>query len=149
MSFKDQLIRYAERELGLIGFMNSPLGKVCLDFLETCAEVTNEDADSMKHVCEILPRLIDLRPLSPITEDDFAVEVPTDTDQDAKVTRSTRYPYLYRTSDGKYYDDRAVVFQEIDSNGNTNTVYLYQEVNSSKQEVELPYFPIQQVKNLD
>jgi len=148
MNFKQHLREYAERELELTGFMQSEFGPACLEFLDKCADIAGSDAESMKRICEILPVLIDCRPLSPITETDFETETHTEGDRDLDILRCTRYPYLYRMPDGKYYDDRAVAFRRADSAEN-DRMYIYQAGNNSKQEVELPYFPKQEVRILD
>ena len=146
MDFKQHLRKYAERELELTGFMQSEFGPVCLEFLEKCADIAGSDPENMKRICEILPRLIDRRPLSPITEADFETETHVEGDRTIEILRCTRYPYLYK-QDGKYYDDRAVAFRRADS-AETDRMYIYQSGNSSKQEVTLPYFPVERIKNL-
>ena len=147
MSFVEQLREYAEHELELIGFMDSEFGLACLEFLEKCADVAGSDPESMKRICEIIPRLIDRKPLSAITEADFEAETHSEGNRSVEILRCTRYPYLYKM-DGKYYDDRAVAFRRADS-AETDRMYVYQTGNSSKQEVELPYFPSEEVKTLD
>ena len=146
MTFKEHLKKYAERELELTGFMDSEFGPACLEFLEKCADVAGSDPESMKRVCEIIPRLIDRRPLSAITEADFETETHRKGDRTVEIERCTRYPYLYKM-DGKYYDDRAVAFRRADSR-ETDRMYIYQSGNSSKQEVELPYYPREEVRVL-
>lgn len=148
MDFKQHLREYAERELKLIGFMESEFGPACLEFLDKCADVAGSDPESMKRVCEIIPRLIDRKPLSVITEADFEAETHQEGDRSLEMQRCTRYPHLYRMPDGKYYDDRAVAFRRADS-AETDRMYIYQCGNSSKQEVELPYFPREEVRVLD
>jgi len=144
--FKRYLREYAERELELTGFMETEFGATCLRFLEDLAEVAGSDPESMKAVCEILPRLIDRRPLSAITERDFETETHSEGSRTVEIERCTRYPYLYK-QDGKYWDDRAVAFQREDS-APGDRMYVYQLGNSSKQEVELPYFPQERIERL-
>ena len=148
MTFKQHLRQYAERELKLIGFMESEFSAACLDFLDKCADVAGNDPESMKRICEILPRLIDRRPLSAITEEDFETETHSEGDHTVEILRCTRYPYLYRMPDRKYYDNRAVAFRRADSS-ESDRMYIYQTGNSSKQEVELPYFPREEIRTLD
>lgn len=145
MDFKQHLRQYAEKELELIGFMQSEFGPACLEFLEKCANVADNDPENMKRICEIIPRLIDRRPLSPITESDFEAETHVESDRTVEILRCTRYPYLYCMPDGKYYDDRAVAFRRADS-AETDRMYIYQSGQNSKQEVELPYYPSNRVK---
>jgi hypothetical protein len=100
----------------------------------------------MKQLCALLPRLIDRRPLTAITEDDFELETYSEGDRTVEILRCTRYPYLYK-QDRKYWDDRAVAFRKAGS-ADTDRMYIYQTANSSKQEITLPYFPREEVKVL-
>jgi len=142
--FKRYLKEYAERELELIGFMKTEFGVTCLKFLEDLADVAGSDPVSMKAVCEMLPRLIDRRPLSAITEQDFEKETLTEGSRTVEIERCTRYPYLYK-QDGRYWNDRAIAFQREGATSRER-MYLYQSENSSKQEVELPYFPSEKIQ---
>ena len=144
--FKRHLREYAERELELTGFMATAFGETCLKFLDDLADVAGEDPESMKTVASMLTRLIDRRPLSAITEADFEVETHSEGSRTVEIERCTRYPYLYK-QDGKYYDDRAVAFQREDSQPG-DRMYVYQSGNSSKQEVKLPYFPVERIERL-
>ncbi len=96
MNFKQHLRQYAEKELELIGFTESEFGEACLEFLERCADVAGNDPESMKQVVGIIPRLIDRRPLSPITEADFEMETHANGDRTVEILRCTRYPHLYK-----------------------------------------------------
>lgn len=147
LTFKEHLRKYAEKELTLIGFMNSEFGSACLDFLDKCADISGSHPESMKKICEILPRLIDLNPLSPISESDFVPETYEKDGQRLELLRCTRYPYLYRMPDGKYYDDRAIAFRRADGS-ESDRMYVYQSGNSSKQEVTVPYFPREEIRIL-
>ena len=146
MTFKEHLKKYAEKELELIGFMQSEFGPACLEFLEKCADVAGNDPESMQKICEIIPRLIDCRPLSPITEEDFEIE--THDDKTVEILRCNRYRYLYRMVDGKYYDDRAVAFYKKSDN-ESDRMYIYQSNYNSKKEVTLPYFPSEEIKVIE
>ncbi len=46
MNFKEYLQEYAERELKLIGFMESEFGSVCLNFLDKCADIVGNDPNA-------------------------------------------------------------------------------------------------------
>jgi hypothetical protein len=87
----------------------------------------------MKTITNYVEQLIDKKPIAAITEADF--------DQDG---RCVRYEYIYRASDGKYYNDRAVVFK----NG-MSTQYIYQGERRSKREITLPYILREEVVALD
>lgn len=142
MQFTQYLKKYAQDELQRIGFMESDFGETFLNFLDKCATISGNDKDTMKNICSMLIRTIDNQPLSPITEDDFEVEFSDEESKRSVVERCTRYPFVYKL-DGKYWDDRAVVF--VREGNLTDKMYLYQSSLSSKQEVKLPYYPQQQI----
>jgi hypothetical protein len=77
----------------------------------------------MKSILKNIQDLIDKKPIALITEKDFVDDI------------CTRYEYIYKAQNGRYYNDRAVVFKK----GN-DTQYIYQGQNRSKQEITLPYF---------
>jgi len=145
-AFKEHLKNYASKELELSGFDQTSFGKTLLILLDDLAELTQGDAETMKQLCNLLPRLIDQIPIAPITEEDFKVELYTEGDRTVELVRCTRYPYVYKMDD-KYYDDRAVAFRYSDSE-ESDRMYIYQTGNSSKQEITLPYYPTQVVKTI-
>lgn len=144
MSYKRFLNDFATQELELSGFLNTDFGKSCLDLLNKCSDFCNEDPHSMKTVLEILPKLIDKMPLSPITEEDeFREEDYSNGENKHIIKRCVRYPQLYQDMNGKYYDEKAIVF--ISTVGtDIHKSYLYQKKYNSKKEVTLPYFPQQE-----
>ena len=146
MTFKEHLQKYAERELELSGFDQTEFGKTALKLLDDLADLTQGDAETMKQLCALLPRLIDRRPLSPITEADFETETYSEGDRSVEILRCTRYLYVYKM-DGKYWDDRAVAFQREDSRPG-DRMYVYQSGNSSKQERSLPYFLVERLRKI-
>ena len=147
MTFIDHLIKYAENELKLIGFDQTPVGETMLEFLKNSAELSKNDVATMTELSGMLTRLINRQPISPVTESDFVSETYTENSNTVEIMRCTRYPYLYRMPDGKYYDDRAVAFRYADSNSN-DKMYLYQSEKGSKQEVTLPYYPSEELRVL-
>lgn len=142
MEFRDYLKNYARNELKLIGFMESNLGPEILNFLDKCAIISNSDPAVMKQICSALPTLIDCKPISAITEDDFEIIDKSDSQE---LLQCTRYPYIYKLN-GKYYNDRAVAFVYPDSKEDTK-VYIYNR-EGSKQEITLPYYLTEEVKVL-
>jgi hypothetical protein len=146
-TFKEHLKKYAEKELELSGFDQTEFGKTALKLLDDLADLTHGDSETMKQLCNMLTRLIDCRPLTAITEEDFEAETYSEGDRTVEILRCTRYPYVYKM-DGKYYDDRAVAFRRVDS-AESDKMYIYQSGNSSKQEIELPYFPSEEIKTLN
>ena len=143
---ENSLLEYAKKELKLINFDQAGLYKPMLDFLEESAKICENDPNSMKAIVNMLNILIDRGLLSPITENDFEAEVYMQGDKEITIMRCTRYHYLYQMPDGKYYDDRATAFRNINNNG---IIYLYQTMYNSKQEVTLPYIPIKEIKEID
>lgn len=142
----EYLKKYAEKELELTGFDKTNFGKTLLKLLDDLAEVADNDTSTMKILCEWLPRLIDKMPISPITEDDFAPEY-NGPGGGASVMRCTRYPFVYKTGDGKYWNDRAVGFKFKNSPA-PDIMFLYKK-NGSKREITLPYYPNTIVEELD
>ena len=143
--FVDYLTEYAENELKIINFNKTNLGSTMIQFLQESAELASNDRDVMKMMAQMLERLIDMEPISMITENDFVEEERPD----GKImARCTRYPYVYRSPDGKYYNDRAIVFKRKGEPSN-NKQYIYQGKLSSKQEISLPYYPAEQIIYLD
>jgi len=141
MTYKKHLTDFATTELRRIGFLDIPIGETILTLLEQSSDISNDDPKVIKQIFAMLSKLIDNEVLSPITESDFV-------DEGNEIKRCTRYPYLYQSEDGKYYDDRAIGFRKKDSNTN-DIMYIYQSGNSSKQEVDLPYIPITKIELID
>jgi len=65
--FKSHLHKYAENELKLTGFDKTEFGKTTLQLLNDLADISQNNPDTMNQFCQLLPRLIDYKPLSPIT----------------------------------------------------------------------------------
>ena len=147
MNFSEHLLNYAKTELKITNFDKTELGDTILKFLEQSANITGNNSESMKQLANMLILLIDQKPISPITEEDFEVETHLEGDRTVEILRCTRYPYLYKM-DGKYWDDRAVAFRRANS-AESDKMYIYQSGNSSKQEVELPYFPREEIRTLN
>ena len=66
-AFKEHLKNYASKELELSGFDQTSFGKTVLILLDDLAELTQSDVETMKQLCNLLPRLIDQIPIAPIT----------------------------------------------------------------------------------
>ena len=104
-----------------------------LDFIKGLHENLGNQPGAMKSIVKYVEQLIDKKPVAPITETDF--------DQDG---RCKRYEYIYRAADGRYYNDRAVVFKNrLDSQ------YIYQGQNRSKREISLPYVLSEEIQLCD
>jgi hypothetical protein len=148
MSHNEHLLEFARKELTLINFDQSDLYEPILEFLKQSSKICNSDPDSMKQLVNILTRLIDGLPLAPITAEDFELEYHHEGPNTFTVNRCTRHPYIYSDENGKYWNDRAVSFRFTDSD-EVEKMYLYSARNNSKQEITLPYYPVEIVKTIE
>ena len=116
------VLEHSETELKLLGLDQTPIGPAILTFIKELHGTLGNQPGLMKSLLKQVGDLIDKKPLAPITEKDFVDD------------RCVRYEYIYKAQDGKYYNDRAVVFKK----GN-DIQYVYQGQYRSKQEITLPY----------
>jgi|SRR5210317_1773237 hypothetical protein len=127
------VLEYSQTELELLGLNHVGLDAVVIEFIKGLHAKLGNQPGAMKSIVKYVEQLIDKKPIAPITEADF--------DQDG---RCARYEYIYRATDGRYYNDRAVVFKKgLDSQ------YIYQGQNRSKREITLPYILREDVVALD
>ena len=126
MSWIEGVLAYSKQELELIGFDKSDLSDVMLETMKKIHESVGNKPNAMKYILKMMIDLVDKKPISVITENDF--------DENG---RCTRCDYIYRAKDGKYYNDRAVVFKR--SWEDPSEQYVYQGQNRSKKEITLPY----------
>lgn len=129
----ESVVEHAHRELELLGLHHIGLDVTITNFIKELQTKLGNQPSIMKYIVKQVEDLIDKKPIAPITEDDF--------DEDG---RCARYEYIYRAEDGKYYNDRAVVFK----NG-MSTQYIYQGQKRSKKEITLPYVLHEDVVTLD
>jgi len=129
----ESVLEHSQRELELLGLNHIGLDATVADFIKGLHEKLGNQPGAMKSIVKYVEQLIDKKPVAPITETDF--------DQDG---RCKRYEYIYRASDGRYYNDRAVVFKKgLDSQ------YIYQGQNRSKREISLPYVLSEEIQLCD
>ena len=117
------VLKHSETELKLLGLDQTPLGPAIITFIKELHGTLGNQPVIMKNILKNIQDLIDKKPIALITEKDFVDDI------------CTRYEYIYKAQNGRYYNDRAVVFKK----GN-DTQYIYQGQNRSKQEITLPYF---------
>ena len=129
----ESVIEHTKRELELLGLNHIGLDATVVDFIKGLHEKLGNQPGAMKSIVKYVEQLIDKKPVAPITETDF--------DQDG---RCKRYEYIYRASDGKYYNDRAVAFKK-----GLSTQYIYQGQNRSKREISLPYVLSEEIQLCD
>jgi hypothetical protein len=132
MSWIDTVLQYSDDELRIIGLDKHELGPVILETLKKLHDVIGNHPTIIKSTLKMMSDLVDKKPISVINESDF--------DEHG---RCTRCEYIYRAKDGKYYNDRAVVFKK--SLEDPSEQYVYQGQTRSKQEVTLPYILRQDV----
>jgi hypothetical protein len=116
------VLKHSETELKLLGLDQTPLGPAIITFIKELHGTLGNQPSLMKSVTKQVGDLIDKKPIALITEKDFVDD------------RCVRYPYIYKSEDGKYYNDRAVVFKK--SYDDPNSQY---RGGPSKREITLPY----------
>ena len=132
----DVVVEHAENESKIMNLHKVKFGDTIVTFIKELHEISGNHAQVMKSMVQSISDLIDEKPISPITENDFKLETHCEGDRTFEVWRCTRYPYVYKL-DGKYYDDRAIVYKT--SHESLDRHYIYQGGMSSKQEIRLPY----------
>ena len=144
MTYLDFLLNYAKREFKIAKCEDTELSKAMLNFLEVACNHTNNEPENIKKIINMLNLLVDMHPIVEITEDDFVEEVhQEDGKEDFKILRCTRYEHVYK-EDGRYWNDRAIGFRRFDQ-GPNDIMFTTQGHLSSKQEIQLPYFPTTRV----
>ena len=126
MTWIESVLNYSKSELELIGFDKSEFGVIILETIQKLHEQVGNKPMLMKSVLKMMSDLVDEKPISVINENDF--------DENG---RCTRYKYIHRAKDEKYYNDRAVVFKK--SLHDQDSQYVYQGQYRSKREITLPY----------
>lgn len=121
----DSVVEFSETELKLLGLDQTNLGPLIIDFIKNLQQTLGNQPAAMKSILKTTADLVDQKPVAPITETDFVDD------------RCMRCSYIYKSEDGKYYNDRAVVFKK--SYDDPSSQYLYQGRQRSKQEITLPY----------
>jgi hypothetical protein len=136
----DEFVAHATKELTLIGFDKIELGQAMEQYLAVVYKTVNGDKIQMLNITNMLTRIINKKPLSPITEDDFELRPafnPVEGGfEEFKDLRCTRCLSVHKEGDS-YYDDEAITF--INKNG--DRMFVYQGDTCSRQKVELPYYP--------
>ena len=131
----DVVLQHAENELKIMNLDKIEVGSTIIKLIRGLHEISGNHPQVMKSMVQSIADLIDEKPISPITEDDFKLETHCDGGL-FEVWRCARYTSVYKV-DGKYYDDRAVVYKT--SHDSLDRQYIYQGGMSSKQEISLPY----------
>ena len=122
----DSILQYSENEMKLLNFDKNGLSDVIIKFIKELHGHVGNQPVIMKSILKNIQDLIDKKPIALITEKDFVDDI------------CTRYEYIYKAQNGRYYNDRAVVFKK--SYDDPSSQYVYQGQHRSKQEITLPYF---------
>jgi len=135
----DYILEFAQRELSLASFDNQPIASSTLTFIKDLCDLTKCQPKAMTHFVDVVQKLIEMKPITPITEKDFEPQ-EIETGNGTTVTRHacTRWSSIYKADDGKYYDDQAVVFR-VKDRPDMGSMCIYQGSLSSKKEITLPY----------
>jgi hypothetical protein len=144
----DYILEYAQKELSLANFDNHPITSSTLEFLKDLCEMTQCQPKAMIHFTHVLQHLINMKPITPITTNDFEPQ-EVNVGNGTTVTRHvcTRWSSIYKADDSKYYDDQAVVFR-VKNRPDLGSMCIYQGSLSSKKEITLPYVVDPQVVEL-
>lgn len=122
---------FVKKELQLINLHDTELGNAMSTFIKEICRVTRSSVPLMRHILENVRNLIDKKPISAITENDFVYDEHTDCEV------CTRYPYIIKERDGKYYNNRAISFKN--SHESHEEMFIYQGTRCSRQEITMPY----------
>jgi hypothetical protein len=133
----DVIVEHAKSELKIMNLDKVKFGDTIITFIKELHEISGNHPQVMKSVVQSIADLIDEKPITPITASDFTLETHSEGGRTFEVWRCTRYPHVYKAADGKYYDDRAIVYKTC--NDSLDKQYIYQGELSSKREVLLPY----------
>jgi mRNA-degrading endonuclease YafQ of YafQ-DinJ toxin-antitoxin module len=144
----DYIIEYTQRELSLANFDNHAIASSTLTFIKDLCDLTKCQPKAMTHFTHVLQHLINMKPITPITTNDFEPQ-EVDAGNGSMVTRHvcTRWSSIYKADDGKYYDDQAVIFR-VKNRPDLGSMCIYQGSLSSKKEITLPYVVDPQVVEL-
>jgi hypothetical protein len=131
----ETVLEHAKQEIELIGLTEHPVGIKIIELLVELSNLANKSLDQelMYTFGMSVPKLCHMEILTPLFEDDFKPVMESNTNI---VARSKRNPYVYKTKDGKYIDERAITFTSIQ-----DPTARFWVSSRSSLEVTLPYIP--------
>lgn len=135
----DYILEHAERELKFAELDKHPISSSTLTFIKDLCDITKCEPNAMTHYIHVLQRLIEMKPITPITKDDFEPQY-INIGNGNTITRHvcTRWSTIYKDNDGNYYDDQAVIFR-VKNQPNLGSICIYQGLLNSKKQIKLPY----------
>lgn len=147
MNSDKSVLEHAEHELFLIGVKDTPVGEILLSFIKEISPHSKNDHNVMQIYAEMLKRIFSKKILSPITEKDFEEQDFNTGHEVVKIKRCTRNPYVFQWLDGKYYNERGIVY--INPKDINHRMYIYDGKLHSKTEIYLPYDGEEKVVYID
>lgn len=145
MNRKNFILDYAKRELEKANFKETYTYDAVLNYISAICDITLSQESSLIMLHSMVENLLQCQPITEITEKDFS-EISTEYKESSKILRRcNRYPSVYQTIDGKYWDDKAVVFITHDQ----KKLFLYQKKYNSKKQITLPYLPKTKIIQID
>jgi hypothetical protein len=136
------LFKHAERELDLIGLTeeNEYDGMMRKHILHMIKEFSDEGHSgfSASYAISLLSRLLDYKPLSPLTGEDSEWTQVADGSSGMKY-QNNRKSSVFKDADGSCYDIDGKVFWEWYKNGSGEAVRSYYSCRESQVPVTFPY----------
>ena len=126
----DTRLSYYKDELNRIGFTDTEFDSSILNYLSFLQKSNNCNGFAIGKFQELVKRLLDGVPLSPIVEDDFYFDELT------KTRKCKRYEWAVEMN-GEFYDTHAIAY--VHSDGSEG--YREDSKYSSTLKITLPYYP--------
>ena len=147
MNKEKTIFEHAFDEMNLINAADNAAGKCVLNFVKELSDITNDGSEIMVIYGEMLKRIFGRKILSPITEKDFNIELYDNGIEKVEIARCTRIPSVIKSFDGKYYNEKGIVY--INIKNPTHKMYIYEGILNSRVEITLPYDGEEKVIYLD
>jgi len=130
---KETFMNHVTNELNLLGVMDADVTKSMVQTLDKVFDIAGGDPQRMKLMLDLMYRLIQYYPISPIYEHELK-EVYGE-------VVHPRYPYIQKVDFNQYVDTRAVGF--INKYG--HKFYGTDKGFTSVAPVEFPYYPNEKI----
>ena len=135
----DYILEYVSRELELSGLTDHTISSSTISLVKDLCNLTNCNPQAMEKFICALQRMVNMKPITPITENDFIEEeVDNSNGESYVIKRCIRFPTIYQDIDGDYYDDQAIIYK-IKNKPELGHMCIYQGSLSSKKKISLPY----------
>lgn len=139
---KKQFLDHLNTEFNLIGFTDYEFGKNMAVFLERLFDEVKGDPLKMKQYMDLMYRIIDKNPLSPLLEEEL---VEVEYHDGVKVIKHPRYEWIEKNTDGTYSDVHGIAFINLDGLKwyGVNGEYI------SRIPITFPYYPKEKIVYTD